>query len=78
MRLSINAAKATISGQEAAILVQSVSAALRRYVSQWPSDETGVPVKWLTDRWCQQRSRRGGGGKRRAVPPVDVGKRVCF
>lgn len=55
--------EATISGQEAAILVQSVSAALGRYVSQWsqwPSDGTGVPLKWLTDWWCQQRSRESG------------------
>lgn len=54
--------KATISGQDAAILFQSVSAALRRYASLWPSDETGVPLKWLTDRWCQQHwwgERRG-------------------
>lgn len=60
--------KATISGQEAAILVESVSAALRRYVSQWPSDETGVPLKWLTDRWCQQcwwGERRGEQERRR-------------
>ena len=48
--LSINAARQPFQGQEAAILVQSVSAALRSCVSQWPSDETGVPLKWLTDR----------------------------
>lgn len=55
--------EATISGQEAAILVQSVSAALGRHVSQWsqwPSDGTGVPLKWLTDWWSQQRSRESG------------------
>lgn len=63
--------KATISGQEAAILVQSVSAALRGNVSQWHSDETGVPLKWLTDRWCQQRwwvERRGEPGKKACGP----------
>lgn len=60
--------KATISGQEAAILVQSVSAALRRCVSQWPSDETRVALKWLTDWLCQQR----GGKSLTAVSPLDV------
>lgn len=52
--LSVSAARQPFQGRDAAILVQSASAALRRRASQWPPDEAGVPLKRLTDRWCQQ------------------------